>query len=274
MTEKKRVGATRKARSFWGPMIKSASYRLGIRRRDVAAPAKLARSDQAGAGLDPGGDFPATKAGKSIAFHQVHEPSGQRVRYEKVVPGIGPVDRDEILKGYEVEKGEYVLLDPEEIEKVKLESRKTLELTQFVDLADIDPIYYDKPYYVVPPTTSPRKRCRASRGAQADEEGRHRPARHARAGKCRQPEALRPGMVLETLRYADEVNRASSYFRDIGDTKPDPDCSTLPNTDRKKAGDRRRAIPEPLHRRAQGRFFFFFFFFCRFVSYVLLPRPP
>ena len=94
--------------------------------------------------------FPATKAGKSISFHQVHEPSGQRVRYEKVVPGIGPVDRDDILKGYEVEKGEYVLLDPEEIEKVKLESRKTLDLTQFVDLADIDPIYYDKPYYVVP----------------------------------------------------------------------------------------------------------------------------
>ncbi len=86
--------------------------------------------------------YPATKAGKSIAFHQVHEPSGQRVRYEKVVPGIGPVDRDEILKGYEVSKGEYVLLDPEEIEKVKLESRKTLELTQFVDLTDIDPIYY------------------------------------------------------------------------------------------------------------------------------------
>ena len=47
-------------------------------------------------------------------------------------------------------KGEYVLLDPEEIESVKLESRKTLELTQFVDISDIDPIYYDKPYYVVP----------------------------------------------------------------------------------------------------------------------------
>ena len=66
------------------------------------------------------------------------------------MPGIGPVDRDEILKGYEVSKGEYVLLDPEEIEKVKLESRKTLELTQFVDMADIDPIYFDKPYYVAP----------------------------------------------------------------------------------------------------------------------------
>ncbi|HMI40840.1 MAG TPA: Ku protein, partial [Sphingomicrobium sp.] len=72
--------------------------------------------------------YPATRSGATIAFHQIHEPSGKRVRYEKVVPGIGPVDRDEILKGYEVEKGEYVLLEPEEIEKVKLESRKTLDL--------------------------------------------------------------------------------------------------------------------------------------------------
>src|SRR5688572_12943091 len=94
--------------------------------------------------------YSATRSGATIAFHQIHEPSGKRVRYEKVVPGIGPVDRDEILKGYEVEKGEYVLLEPEEIEKVKLESRKTLELTQFVDLGNIDPIYYDKPYFVAP----------------------------------------------------------------------------------------------------------------------------
>jgi hypothetical protein len=94
--------------------------------------------------------YSATKSGASIAFHQVHEPSGKRIRYEKVVPGIGPVDRDEIMKGYEVSKGHYVLLDPEEIEKVKLESRKTLDLVQFVDIGDIDAMYYEKPYYVVP----------------------------------------------------------------------------------------------------------------------------
>ena len=94
--------------------------------------------------------YSATKSGASIAFHQIHEPSGKRIKYEKVVPGIGPVDRDEIIKGFEVSKGEYVLLEPEEIESVKLESRKTLDLSQFVDLADIDPIYFDKPYYVVP----------------------------------------------------------------------------------------------------------------------------
>src|SRR5213592_2614241 len=94
--------------------------------------------------------YPATKSGAQIQFHQVHEPSGKRIKYEKVVPGIGPVDRDEIIKGYEVSKGEYVLLEPEEIENVKLESRKTLELVHFVDSSDIDPMYFDKPYYVVP----------------------------------------------------------------------------------------------------------------------------
>ena len=175
--------------------------------------------------------FPATKAGRSIAFHQVHEPSGQRVRYEKVVPGIGPVDRDEILKGYEVEKGEYVLLDPEEIEKVKLESRKTLELTQFVDLADIDPIYYDKPYFVVPADDLAEEAFIVLREAlrQSKKVGIGQLAMRGQEYVV----SLKPcgrGMVLETLRYADEVNKASSYFRDIGDAKPDPDLLDLAQT--------------------------------------------
>jgi DNA end-binding protein Ku len=175
--------------------------------------------------------FPATKAGRSIAFHQIHEPSGQRVKYEKVVPGIGPVDRDEILKGYEVEKGEYVLLEPEEIEKVKLESRKTLELTQFVDLADIDPIYYDKPYFVVPADDLAEEAFVVLRDAL-------RRTKKVGVGQLamRGQEyvvSLKPcgrGMVLETLRYADEVNKASSYFRDIGDAQPDPDLLDLAQT--------------------------------------------
>ena len=183
--------------------------------------------------------FPATKAGRSIAFHQVHEPSGQRVKYEKVVPGIGPVDRDEILKGFEVEKGEYVLLDPEEIEKVKLESRKTLELTQFVDLADIDPIYYDKPYYVVPADDLAEEAFVVLREAlrQAKKVGIGQLAMRGQEYVV-SLKACGRGMVLETLRYADEVNKASSYFRDIGDTKPDPDLLDLAQTlIDKKAGE-------------------------------------
>ena len=147
------------------------------REKSDGGASNLARGDQIGAGVDSGGNLPGDQ-GESIAFHQVHEPSGQRVRYEKVVPGIGPVDRDEILKGYEVSKGEYVLLDPEEIEKVKLESRKTLELTQFVDLSDIDPIYYDKPYYVIPADDLAEEAFVVLRNALGDQESRHWPACH------------------------------------------------------------------------------------------------
>lgn len=183
--------------------------------------------------------YPATKAGKSIAFHQVHEPSGQRVRYEKVVPGIGPVDRDDILKGYEVDKGEYVLLDPEEIEKVKLESRKTLELTQFVDLSEIDPIYFDKPYYVVPADDLAEEAFVVLREAlkKTKKVGIGQLAMRGQEYVV----SLKPcgrGLVLETLRYADEVHKAGSYFRDIADAKPDADLLEMAESlIEKKSGD-------------------------------------
>jgi DNA end-binding protein Ku len=175
--------------------------------------------------------FPATKAGRSIAFHQIHEPSGQRVKYEKVVPGIGPVDPDDIQKGFEVEKGEYVLLEPEEIEKVKLESRKTLELTQFVDHSDIDPIYFDKPYFVVPADDLAEEAFVVLREAlrQAKKVGVGQLAMRGQEYVV-SLKACGRGMVLETLRYADEVNKASSYFRDIGDAKPDADLLDLAQT--------------------------------------------
>jgi len=168
--------------------------------------------------------YSATKSGASIAFHQVHEPSGKRIKYEKVVPGIGPVDRDEIVKGYEVSKGHYVLLDPEEIEAVKLESRKTLDLVQFVDSNDIDAMYYEKPYYVVPADDLAEEAFVVLRDAL-------RSAKKVGVGQLamRGQEyvvALKPcgrGMLLETLRYADEVNKAQSYFREIEDQEPDAD---------------------------------------------------
>jgi DNA end-binding protein Ku len=168
--------------------------------------------------------FPATKSGAQIQFHQVHEPTGKRIKYEKVVPGVGPVDRDEIVKGYEVSKGHYVLLDPEEIESVKLESRKTLELVEFVDVHDIDAMYYDKPYFVVPADDLAEEAYVVMRDAL-------KASKKIGVGQLamRGQEyvvALKPcgrGLLLETLRYADEVHKAQSYFREIGDTKPDAD---------------------------------------------------
>jgi DNA end-binding protein Ku len=168
--------------------------------------------------------FPATKSGAQIQFHQVHEPTGKRIKYEKVVPGIGPVDRDEIVKGYEVSKGHYVLLDPEEIESVKLESRKTLELVEFVGVSDIDAMYYDKPYFVVPADDLAEEAYVVIRDAL-------KAAKKVGVGQLamRGQEyvvALKPcgkGLLLETLRYADEVHKAQSYFREIGSEEPDAD---------------------------------------------------
>ena len=176
--------------------------------------------------------YPATKpGGRAIEFHQVHEPSGKRIRYEKVVPGIGPVDKDEIMKGYETSKGHYVLLDPEEIEKVKLESRKTLDLIQFVDITDIDAMFYDKPYYVAPADDLAEEAFIVLREAlrQAKKVGIGQLAMRGQEYVV----ALKPcgrGLLLETLRYADEVHKAAGYFRDIGDKKPDPDLLDMAAT--------------------------------------------
>jgi DNA end-binding protein Ku len=182
--------------------------------------------------------YSATKSGATVSFRQIHEPSGKRIHYEKVVDGIGPVDPDEIMKGFEVEKGEYVLLDEAEIEGVKLESKKTLELTQFVDVGAIDAIYYEKPYYVVPADDLAEEAFVVLREAlrRAKKIGLGQLALRGREYVV----SLKPcgrGMVLETLRYADEVNKAASYFRDIGDTKPDEDLLDLATSlIEKKAG--------------------------------------
>ncbi|MBV9841465.1 MAG: Ku protein [Sphingomonadaceae bacterium] len=183
--------------------------------------------------------YSATKSGAQVSFHQVHEPSGKRIKYEKVVPGLGPVDPDEIKKGFEVSKGNYVLLDQEEIEGVKLESKKTLDLIEFVDVGEIDAIYYDKPYYVVPADDLAEEAFVVLREAL-------RKTRKIGIGQLalRGREyvvSLKPcgrGMVLETLRYSDEVNKAAAYFREIGEAKPDEDLLDLATTlIEKKAGD-------------------------------------
>lgn len=183
--------------------------------------------------------YSATRSGATIAFHQIHEPSGKRIQYEKVVPGIGPVDRDEIIKGYEYKKGNYVLLDEKEIEGVRLESKKTLELTQFVDQDDIDPIYFDKPYYVVPADDLAEEAFIVLREAlrRSKKIGIGQLAMRGREYVV----SLKPcgrGLVLETLRYDDELNKAQSYFRTIGDAKPDEDLLDLATTlINKKSGE-------------------------------------
>ena len=94
--------------------------------------------------------YPATTSERRIELHQIHEPSGKRIRYQKVAPGVGPVENEEIIKGYEYEKGKYVLIDPKEIDELKLEAKQTIELVRFVDEDAIDDRYYETPYYLLP----------------------------------------------------------------------------------------------------------------------------
>jgi DNA end-binding protein Ku len=175
--------------------------------------------------------YAATKSGAAISFRQIHEPSGKPINYEKVVQGIGPVDHDEIVKGYEVSKGNFVLLEDDEIEAVKIESRKTLELVQFVDQHEIDVFYFEKPYYVVPADDLADEAFVVLREAL-------RKTRKIALGQLsvrgrEQLVSLRPcgkGIVMETLRYADEVKRAQSYFDEIPEDKPSDDLLGLATT--------------------------------------------
>ncbi|WP_010218681.1 non-homologous end joining protein Ku [Sphingomonas sp. PAMC 26621] len=172
--------------------------------------------------------YSATKSGAQVSFKQIHEPSGKPIHYDKVVTGVGPVDTDEIMKGFEYEKGSYVLLEQDEIDAVKLESKKTLELTQFVDASEIDVLYYEKPYFVVPADDLAEEAFIVLREAlrRTKKVGLGQLAMRGREYVV----SLKPcgrGMVLETLRYADEVNKAQGYFRDIPDDEPDADLMDL-----------------------------------------------
>jgi DNA end-binding protein Ku len=160
--------------------------------------------------------FSATKASAKIAFHQIHEPSGKRVRYEKTVPGIGPVDKDEILKGYEYTKGKYVLLTDKDLDSVKLETRKTFDLAQFVGASEIEPIYFDKPYFVVPQDDLAEEAYRVVRDAlkKTGKIGLGQLTMRGKEYLC----ALKPcgrGMILETLHYEQEIRKADPLFEDI-----------------------------------------------------------
>lgn len=168
--------------------------------------------------------FTATKSNAKPSFRQIHEPSGKPINYEKVVAGIGPVDRDEIMKGFEYEKGDYVLLTEAEINAVKLETRKTLELTQFVGACEIDPIYYDKSYFVVPSDDLAEDAFRVVRDALRESE-KVGLGQLALRGK-EYLVAIKPtgtGLMLETLHYESEIRKADPFFAQIKAAKADPD---------------------------------------------------
>ncbi len=173
--------------------------------------------------------FPATKSAARISFNQIHKPSGKRIRYEKVVPGLGAVDPQDIVKGYEVEKGKYVLLTDDEIGDVKLEAKHTIDLVQFVDEDEIDSIYFEKPYFVSPDEDEVageayvvlRDALKATRKiglGQLVARGQASIVALRAAGK---------GLVIETVRYADEMQNAEQFFTTVPAAKPEKELLSL-----------------------------------------------
>jgi DNA end-binding protein Ku len=172
--------------------------------------------------------YAAATSEEHPTLHQIHKPSGKRVRYEKVVPGLGPVDAADIVKGYEIEEDHYVLLEPEELDEIRLETKRTIELVQFVDPGDIDPRYFDRPYYILPEGDVSTEGYLVVRAAleSARKVGLGQLALRGREYVI----AVKPcgrGLLLETLRYADEVRSADAFFRDLPEEKLDKEMVAL-----------------------------------------------
>jgi DNA end-binding protein Ku len=173
--------------------------------------------------------FTATKSAARVAFNQIHKPTGKRIRYEKVVPGVGAVNPDEIVKGYELEKGQYVLLEDEEIEDVKLEAKHTIDLVQFVGEDEIDPIYFEKPFYVTPDDDEVAAEAYVVLRDALKAAGKIGLGQMVARGQA-SVVALRPmgkGLAIETLRYADELQKPEAFFDQVPDVKPEKELLGL-----------------------------------------------
>ena len=166
--------------------------------------------------------YTATTEREKIHFHQIHEPSGERVRYQTVVPGIGPVERSEIVKGYEYEKGRYVTIDPDDLKKLKLDTTDTIDIVEFVD--DLDPMFLSAPYYLVPDGSVAEEGYRVIREA-LKETGKIAVGQLVINGRERVV-AIRPygnGLLGNALLFEDEIRKPEDYFDSIAADAVDDD---------------------------------------------------
>lgn len=177
--------------------------------------------------------FPATEAKSEIHFHQIDRKTGERVRHQKVAEGDdAPVGKEDIVKGYEYSKGHYVQIEPEEIEHLRIPSKRTLEIQQFVNIDDVDPEYFEKPYFVIPENEAQAEAFAVVREAL-------REAKKAALGKIAMSgrehviaitspsDAKLAGMMAYTLRYAEELRSPAEYFADVKTPKIDEEQLSL-----------------------------------------------
>ena len=165
--------------------------------------------------------FPATSEREKVSFHQINKKTGNRIKYRKVDSETGEeVESADIIKGYEVGKGQYIEIDPEELEAVALESKRTIEIDEFVPKDQIDELYRNSRYYIIPD---------GQVGAQAFAVIREAINKKGMVaiGKVvftsrEHIMALEPrgkGLMGVTLRYPYEIRKEEEYFDDIPDEK-------------------------------------------------------
>jgi DNA end-binding protein Ku len=188
--------------------------------------------------------FVATEARSDIHFHQIDRKTGERVRHQKVLASAienDPdeaadsdeiVERSQIVKGYEYTKGHYVTIEPEELEDLRVPSKHTMEVTQFVNQDQLPPELFEKPYFVVPENDAQTEAFTTVRQALLDT-GKAAISKIAFGGR-EHIVAIVPagtevhgGMMAYTLRYAAELRDPAEYFNDIKKTKVSSDSLAL-----------------------------------------------
>ena len=173
--------------------------------------------------------FPATSEREKISFHQLNKETGNRIRYRKVDALTGDdVETADIIKGYEVAKGEYIELEPEELDAVAIESKRVIEIDEFVPKAEIDELYLRDPYFIVPDGEVGQQAFAVIREA-IRKEGMVALGKVVFTSR-EHIIALEPrdkGMVGVTLRYPYEVRQPEEYFDTIDDEKIPKDMLDL-----------------------------------------------
>jgi DNA end-binding protein Ku len=173
--------------------------------------------------------YPAASEREKISFHQLNKKTGNRIKYRKVDAETGDeIASDEIIKGYEVGKGEYLELDPEELEAIAIESKRVIDIDEFVPKNEIDELYLNNPYYIVPDGEVGQQAFAVIREA-INKEGMVAIGKVVFTSR-EHIIALEPrgkGMMGITLRYPYEVRKEKEYFDDIPDEKVPKDMLEL-----------------------------------------------
>lgn len=167
--------------------------------------------------------YTATSRSADVSFNMLHKETHNRIRMIPTDPETGPVERADIVKGYEIEKGRYVVVTDEEIKNVRLETTRTIDIERFVDAAEIDRLYWNDPYFLAPDGELAAEAFGVIREAMegAGKLALARVVMHQRERLM----ALEPrdlGIVAYTLRNNKEVRDPAEFFDRIPDAKADP----------------------------------------------------